>query len=199
MPTERSLAIFDFDHTITRSDTLLAFIQYVKGKKALLIGFIKLLPTLVLYKMHILPNQQAKEKVLTYFFGGMNAQDFVRWGNQFQQHVLPKLLRKQALEAIKQHKQRGDEIIVITASCKEWVEEWCSQQGIMCISTQLDIQNQKITGKIDGNNCYGEEKLLRLKKIRNLNDYSEIHVYGDSKGDFALLKIATHPHFKKFE
>lgn len=62
---------FDFDGTLTRRDTLIEFIRYVKGNKEFLIGFLKHLHLLILMKMGIMPNWKTKRIIFQYFFGGM--------------------------------------------------------------------------------------------------------------------------------
>ncbi|SFV33007.1 HAD-IB family hydrolase [Thermoflavifilum thermophilum] len=198
MEEKQALAIFDFDHTLTTGDTLLAFIRFVKGKNKFISGLLRLSPTLILYKLHLMNNQKAKEKVLTHFFGGMNAREFAKYGMAFQENILPGMLRKEAMEALSLHQKKNNQIIVITASAREWIAQWCDQHAILCIATQLEIKEEKITGKIEGKNCYGEEKLRRLLETIDLKQFEEIHVYGDSKGDKELLSIATHPHYKSF-
>jgi phosphoserine phosphatase len=70
--------------------------------------------------------------------------------------------------------------------------------GIEIISTEIEISNNKITGKLSTANCYGPEKVNRLKKLLSMDDYSTIYAYGDSKGDREMLALAQHPHFKPF-
>lgn len=198
MEPPKALAIFDFDHTLTTQDTLIAFIQFVKGKFRFFTGLIWLSPILLLYKLRLLNNQLAKEKVLSYFFSGLKEEEFVHYGIAFQEKILPDMLRKEALEALSFHQARRDKIIVITASASQWTSHWCEQQGIQCIATTLEIKDGRITGKIAGKNCYGKEKLRRLMETVDIKQYQEIHVYGDSKGDEEILGIATHPHLKTF-
>jgi hypothetical protein len=62
------LLFFDFDGTITTKDTLLEFIKFSKGKLNFLSGFLIYSPFLVAYKLGIISNQSAKEKVLATFF-----------------------------------------------------------------------------------------------------------------------------------
>jgi phosphoserine phosphatase len=40
---------------------------------------------------------------------------------------------------------------------------------------------KKITGNFFGENCYGEEKLKRIRLSYDLSNY-EVHAYGDTKG-----------------
>jgi len=197
MDQKPALVIFDFDHTVTQCNSLLAFIRFVKGKRKMYLGFLKLSPILALFKLGFINNQKAKEKVITHFFGGMNEKEFRKYGRAFQESILPKLLRKKAIDTLRYHQERKDNIIVVTASAEEWIIEWCKKQGIECIATRLEVKDGKITGKISGKNCYGEEKLRRLKERIKIEQYREIHVYGDSKGDRELLQIATHPHYRK--
>ena len=56
----------------------------------------------------------------------------------------------------------------------------------------------KITGKLINGNCYGNEKVLRVMRLVNIEDYEEIYAYGDSRGDKELLSIAHKPFYKPF-
>ena len=64
------IALFDFDGTITRKDSLLVFIWYVKGPVRFVVGFTLLSPFLLAMKAGFMTNQRGKEIVLRYFFGG---------------------------------------------------------------------------------------------------------------------------------
>ena len=66
------------------------------------------------------------------------------------------------------------------------------------MGTRLAIVENKITGTIDGKNCYGDEKVCRIEKEYDLAAYKEIYCYGDSEGDKAMLQLATFPFYKPF-
>ena len=72
----RRIAFFDFDGTITTKDTLLEVIKYRHGKNKFYFGFLLHSPWLVAYKLGIISNQLAKEKVLRYFFRKMSPEQF---------------------------------------------------------------------------------------------------------------------------
>jgi len=64
---KRRIAFFDFDGTITTKDTLLELIKYQKGRLLFYIGFLINAPYLVAYKLKIIRNSTAKQKVLHFF------------------------------------------------------------------------------------------------------------------------------------
>ena len=68
---KKKLYCFDFDGTLTTSDTLLEFIKYAKGKGRFLMVFLMYSPLLVLMKLHLYPNWKAKQRI--------NIASFEKW------------------------------------------------------------------------------------------------------------------------
>src|SRR5699024_3543585 len=118
--------------------------------------------------------------------------------DEFSKNLIPRLIRKKALEKFEMHKKAGHKIIVISASAENWLAGWCKEKGVELIATQLEVEDYCLTGKLIGHNCYGPEKLIRLKKKLQLEDFEEIYVYGDSRGDKEILEVASHPYYRKF-
>src|SRR5690606_29767554 len=143
-------------------------------------------------------NWKAKQAALKLFFGGEDIEFFNRKCNLFAEHIIPTLLRPTAIKAIEQHKAQGDRIVVISASAENWLKLWCEKYNLELLATKLVVEQNKITGDISGFNCYGEEKSCRLNDYLDLKEYKEIHVYGDSAGDKAILALATHPYYRHF-
>ena len=73
---KKKLYAFDFDGTITKRDTLIAFIRYAKGTSAFVLGFLLHAPLLVLMKLGLYPNWKAKQRVFAYFFKGLDLEAF---------------------------------------------------------------------------------------------------------------------------
>lgn len=192
------IAFFDFDGTITKKDTLLEFIRFAHGNTKFRIGFIVNSPWLILFKFGFIKNHSAKEKILSYFFKGMPIEKFQQICNQFAKEIIPSLLRPAALVEIANLQLEGFEIIIVSASPGNWIRPWAEKQGYITISTELAISNFKISGKIDGKNCHGKEKVTRIKNIYNLTSFENIKAYGDSKGDIPMLKLANEFFYKPF-
>ncbi len=194
----KNLTLFDFDGTLTEKDTLLEFIKYVHGSGSFYLGFIILSPLLILYKFGFIKNSVMKQIVLRYFFGGTPVNEFKKECESFALNRIPELVRKEALEKLLFHKALGDEIYIVSASPENWVLFYCESISVKCMATRLAIENGKITGRIDGMNCYGPEKVRRINQDLNLNDYTSVTAYGDSQGDREMLAMAQHSYYRKF-
>ena len=194
-----SIAFFDFDGTITSKDTLAEIIKFYKGKASYYFGLILLSPILIAYKIKLLSNHRAKEIMLRYFLGGTLLSKFNEVCIKFTKDILPGLLRKQALEAIRKHIENKTKVVVVSASPINWVKPWCDQYNLDCIATCLEIKDTKITGNISGENCSGEVKVHNIKNAYELKNYSVIYAYGDTPADKHMLALSNHKFYKPFK
>lgn len=198
MALKKTLAVFDFDGTITTRDTLLEFIRFYSGNIKFVIGFLVTSPVIVLSKLKIVPNWRAKEVVLTWFFNNEELDVFNAKGKSFSSDKTPRLVRPKALQAMNEYLQSGTRVIVVSASAENWVKPWCDAMGVECVATRLETISGKLTGKIAGKNCYGPEKVQRIKEKLDLTAYEHIVVYGDSAGDREMLALGNETYYKPF-
>ena len=191
---------FDFDGTLTRRDTLLEFIRYVKGNKEFLIGFLKHLHLLIMMKLGIMPNWKTKRIIFQYFFGGMTLEKFNEYCEKFAKEKAS-LLRKKGMVAVNKAVMDGDQVVIISASIENWVEPFFRFQvsnKINIIGTKIQVVDGKLTGRFLTKNCYGEEKVRRLlEQYPDRKEYKLV-AYGDSRGDHALLDFADEGHYREF-
>lgn len=195
---KKNLALFDFDGTITSKDSLIELIKFHRGSAALIIGFGFHLPSLIAMKVGIVPNWKVKEKILAYFFQGLDVDEFNKICSDFCQIKMKDLIREKALVAIHKHLERDDDVYLVSASAENWLRPWCDTIPMGLICTKLNVKNGKLTGAIDGKNCYGIEKLHRIQAQIDLHSYEKISVYGDSRGDKDMLSIADYKYYKYF-
>jgi phosphatidylglycerophosphatase C len=193
---QQGLALFDFDGTITEKDSFIEFIKYYKGLTSYFIGILMLSPILILYKMGLLKNWKAKELVFSYFFRGEAFEMFTNRCKDFSLNIIPRLVKPDALHAIKKHLSCGDRVIVVSASFESCLIDWCETMQIELIGTKPEIRNGLITGKIEGRNCYGIEKVKRLKQYLDISKFGMIYAYGDSKGDLPMLELANNKFYR---
>jgi len=193
-----TIALFDFDGTITTKDSLAEFLCFAIGKRKYYQGLFVLAPILLLYKLKLIPNYLAKEKMLSYFFKGYSKEHFNTIALKFSTNEISKIIRPLALEKINWHKTQGHKVVIVSASIESWLKDWCEQYEVELIATRLEIKNDELTGRFETKNCYGPEKVSRLKSKYSLDTFSSIYVYGDSRGDKELLELADYSFYKPF-
>ncbi len=195
----KGIAFFDFDGTITTKDSLVEIIKYIYGNFKFITGVTCSLPMIAGFKLGLTDRQKSKEALLTYFFGGMSESDFQNKCHSFSKEIIPSIIRPEAQEKLKWHRGQGHALVLVSASPENWLKEWCKEQQMHCIATQLEIKNGFVTGKISGRNCYGEEKINRIRQQYNLDEYYAIYAYGDTSGDLPMLSLANHAIYKPFK
>ena len=195
---------FDFDGTLTTVDTMIELIRFVRGTTGLLTGLACLSPFLILMKLGLYPNWRSKERLLAWFFGGMPEADFNRLCNDFAQ-ARQDLIRPQAIDMIRTLNAKGQQTVIVSASAENWVSkmaELAFGAETTVTGTRLEVSNGKITGHIDGANCYGAEKARRIQEyLDSLNISREqclITAYGDSRGDKEMTDYADKSYYKPF-
>ena len=216
---------FDFDGTLTTRDTLLLFIRHARGWWALFGGLLLFSPLLVLMKLHLADNGRTKERLFRHYFRGMLERDFDALCQSFARshtHVL----RTAGLRTVQQALDRGDRVVILSASIDRWVEA-CLRQFLVSSSrfqvlgTEIDVVDGRLTGRFATPNCYGPEKVRRLKEfLKEVSPRGDVEgatkvsprgdvegalegtpfiiAYGDSRGDKELLAYADESHYKPF-
>lgn len=195
---EKVLALFDFDGTITSRDTLFLFLEHYKGRKVFIKNMLILLPIFLLFKLKVISNWRTKEYVLRKFLRGESFTTFQSKCHVFATRILPEYIKPSAQARIASYLKEGAHVVVVSASPEYWVLPWCKTMGIDCIASRLEVKNSKLTGNLSGKNCHGHEKVERIKAIINLQNYSYIEAYGDSKGDLPMLQLAHKSYYKHF-
>ncbi len=224
----RRIAFFDFDGTITTKDTLLEFIKFSKGNFLFGIGFLLTSPWLVAFKLKLISNQRAKEKVLTFFFRKCFLSRWQQDCDRFSADRLPQLIRPKALQEIGRLREKGATVVIVSASPENWIRGWAKEMGAALIATKMETrpavgtnaasgvdadraatnatgggegrggEERRLTGKIEGINCHGREKVRRIEELYPLAEYDEIYTYGDSSGDKPMLRLGTVSFYKPF-
>ncbi len=196
---ERCVAFFDFDGTVTYSDTMFAFFRHAVGAFRYVFFFLFLSPIFILYKLKILPGQKAKELSLFFLFRGMKKDVLENLGRHFCREKMNRLIRPRAMEKINWHKNMGHEVFIVSASAGEWLEPWCKENELSVLCTRLLYDKSgAFTGKIDGKNNNGPEKERRIREAVNLSLFHKIYAYGDTSGDREMLALANIAVFKPF-
>lgn len=194
MAEKERIAVFDFDGTLTTKDTFIQFAIFACGWCRTIFTFLIYLPVIILMKFGICDNGRVKQHVFSSLFKGMRHDKIKQLGKDFSNQI-DTFTNNRIIEMLLKHQQKGDSVVVVTASIEEWVRPWCIKNNIQhVIATKIVVKGDKLTGLFSTPNCYGPEKVTRLKEeFGDLSNY-HITVYGDSRGDRELMEIANIAH-----
>lgn len=199
MLKSNTVAAFDFDNTITTCDTLYPFLCFITPSKIKIAAkSFKLLPTLVAYKLGYLDNQTAKEKLLTTFLHNQSIEALKKQGEAFAEKIIPARIKPEALQRLRWHQTQGHYCVLISAGLEIYLHPWAKQMGFDAIQgTKLNAMMGITNGKIDGKNCFGQEKVDRLIQCCGDKKNYTLYAYGDSRGDRELLALADHAYYRQ--
>lgn len=185
-----SWVAFDFDGTLTRSDTLMPFLREVIGGARLARSLVLEAPWLAGYVVGVVPNDVAKQRLLARTLRGRAREQLEARGAAFARDHIPGMQRPDTMQRLCAHKEAGHRCVLVTASLTLYTRPWGLAQGFEAvIGSELDFDDQgHATGRLRGANCYGAEKERRLRAL--LGPAPLWVAYGDSRGDREMLAMA---------
>jgi len=199
-PTEyptMSLAIFDLDNTLLADDS-----DYLWGEYLVNQG-------LVDAEYYARENERFYQE---YKEGTLDIHDFLKfslkpladhslnelqnWRADFMIRVIQPILLKSAQTLVRKHHDRGDTLLVITATNSFVTAPIVKQYGIPnLIATTPEQINGQFTGKVEGTPCFQAGKVTRLQQWLDTTglNLEDSWFYSDSHNDLPLLEKVTHP------
>lgn len=187
------------DGTLLRGDCLRMAARRSKGPFGLLQAGLALIPWLVSWQVGQLSTGAFKEKTLALFgiCDTVNQAEEAGRGDW----LLPALLRHlrpEALSRLRWHQERGDRVLLCSASPRMLLEPLADYLGVELICTELLKHDGGWQPQLAGPNCKGPEKVHRLVAHLGPLEGCVLEAYGDSRGDRELLLAAELPHYRSF-
>jgi len=184
----RTVAAFDLDGTLTRGDTLLPFLRRARGgerlSRAVLVHSLLITRALTSGRHR----DRAKEAFLAHMLQHQDVSTLRTTAASFAEEVVDRRLRSDVLDRVRAHRRAGHELVIVSASPEIYVNPIGRLLGFDAIlATRLETgPNGRLTGRIEGLNCRGAEKLARLTAWTG-DVPAIVYAYGDSAGDRELL------------
>ncbi|ALN60988.1 HAD-superhydrolase, subIB family protein [Lysobacter antibioticus] len=190
------LALFDFDGTITFDETFPGFVRATVDRRTLVLGQVLLAPYVVGYKLGIVSGLTVRKRIVAFGYRGRPEHEVRAAGARHAREVVARQIRPEALERIQWHRQRGDRVVVVTASLDLFVAAWCEDQGLEFICSYLESRDGVLTGRYRDRDCCGPEKPRRVRERIDLDDYATVYAYGDTVEDLDLLDLAHRKYYR---
>lgn len=192
----RYLALFDLDYTVFDTNS-----SHVLATRAHKVGFLSTRDMikgiwLVLRQKMGLGDVKKIIQVAYRWMEGVPVEDFRRFGREIVEDTLLGFIRPEIREVLKQHKEKGADVVILSAALEmicEPIARHLEMDDIIC--SRLEIKDGKYTGSALGPPCIGEEKLNRVKEYCSEHGFGleDAYYYGDSILDLPALEAVGHP------
>jgi phosphatidylglycerophosphatase C len=189
------VAAFDFDGTLTEGGSVFSYLSAVRGRNAVLSAMAPMAHQLA----HAAVAggavaDQTKERLFERVLAGVSLRRAEEVGIDFMYQHLARHLRSTVHRRLEWHLQRGDRVVIVSASPEIYVRVAAQQLGVQgLVATRLAVdEHGDLTGRYEGANCRGDEKIRRLRRwiARSGPAPARVWAYGNSRGDLAMLSAA---------
>lgn len=190
-----TVAAFDVDGTLTTRDCVVPFLQLLAGRTRLIAGIVAH-PIALAGAVARRDRDRFKALGVRAAFAGRESGAVEQIGVRFAETVRGTYLRADTPRRLEWHQQQGHLVVLVSASLGSYLHplgKMLGVDGVLCTEVAVGSDG-RFTGTLDGRNCRGPEKEVRLRQWladKNLSD-AELWAYGDSAGDRELLSIAHH-------
>ena len=168
--------VYDFDKTIYDGDSTVDFYLYCLRRHPQLLRYaFRQAYGIYLHALHRLDTTAMKERFFSFLLGLQDADSLVAsfWKRR-RGKIKPWYLR-----------QKSETDVIVSASPAFLLEPICAILGVAGpVATQVDIHS----GRIQGRNCKGEEKVRRFRE--RFPDAVIHRFYSDSRTDAPLAGLA---------
>ncbi|MFH8133945.1 HAD family hydrolase [Pantoea osteomyelitidis] len=192
------LALFDLDETLICEDSTSLWLRWLVSQgfaPADLIAEEQALMTQ--YYAGTLSIEEYMNKTLSPLTG-MGTLTVSGWVRRFiHRDIMPRVFPA-ARERIAWHQQRGDKVMIVSASGEHLVIPIAERLGVHgALAIGVEIVDDRYSGMTYGTMTYKDGKVSRLADWRALQygeEYQRTWVYSDSMNDLPLLEQADHAH-----
>ena len=198
------VALFDSDGTLYSNQMGWGMMKYeeVNGRRSRArLYYASLMPGYFLSKSGLMKPESFQHTLimgLTRFFKGSRLEDgmsLFKW--VVNEYLLP-AKRTDVVDRLKEHQAKGHRVVIVSGSFTPCLEIIGKHFGVTdLIGTQVEIQNERYTGKIIPPLITGiakAEKIRELLSTRGVDvDWSSSYAYGDSFTDRNMLELVGQP------
>lgn len=192
------LALFDLDETLICEDSTSLWLRWLVSQGFAPADLIAEEQALMAqYYAGTLSIEEYMNKTLSPLTG-MGTLTVSGWVRRFiHRDIMPRVFPA-ARERIAWHQQRGDKVMIVSASGEHLVIPIAERLGVHgALAIGVEIVDDRYSGMTYGTMTYKDGKVSRLADWRALQygeEYQRTWAYSDSMNDLPLLEQADHAH-----
>ena len=192
-----SLAIFDLDNTLIGGDSDFLWGEFI-GEEGIVDASVYRKKNEYFYQQYDLVTLDiyawldfCLEPLSRY-----SMKELQEFHHRFMIHKIEPILLEKAQNCINQHKERGDTVLVMTASNSFVTAPIAKKYGInQMLATEPEIKAGRYTGGVSGIPCFQSGKVDKLMPWLQKNEetLTGTTFYSDSHNDLPLLELVDNP------
>lgn len=186
------VAAFDVDKTLTTRDSVVPFLLVVRSR-----SLRRMLGALGPVIAAGVRRDRDRVKVLVseVAFAGRRLPEIQPLATRHAERIYRRWLRADTVGRLRWHLEAGHRVVLVSASYELYLDRLGELLGVDAVlGTRLIERNGTLTGDLDGPNCRGPHKVVRLHAWladeMGGRECVEVWAYGDSAGDRELLADA---------
>lgn len=182
---DKEIVIFDFDGTLTVTDTMKFQILLLLLRRPWKIFIVT--NEFKKYRDSEISINEFKKSVFFHLLAGRKITSF-----KFECYIFRKVYNifknKLVVELLLDCLEKQSDVIIATASTSLFVKSIFNKMRIEVIGIDFQLRNEKYTGLIDGLIPYKEDKVIRIEEM--IDEAKVKSAYTDDYTDIPMLKLA---------
>src|SRR5690349_2673846 len=185
------IAFFDLDGTITHRDTLFPLVLRKLAQRPLHLARLLLVVPAVVRFAFVRDRAALKQSLLRATLRGIRRAELDAHSTAFVSDTIAHRCFRDALTAIRRHREQGHYLVLMSASVDFYVPEFARQLGFdQAISTGVAWNGDRLDGTLTTANRRGDEKARCLQAVVAERNDPNTFAYGNSDSDLPHLKLA---------
>ncbi|MGL6289185.1 MAG: HAD-IB family phosphatase [Silanimonas sp.] len=193
---DQRLVLFDFDGTLTTVETFPLFVRFAAPPWRVRLGGLLLAPLVLGYRAGWVSGTTIRAAVARLAFADMPVAQFDAAAREFVASLLPRLMRTDALAALRDARERGDRVVVVSGNFDALLRPWCAAEGVELLASMLEVRDGRLTGRYAGPQCVGDTKARRIRAVFGDWPRERIEAHGDTPEDLPMLSMAVKASYR---
>ena len=190
------LAIFDVCHTLVDVTTITDFVDTMlvsrsQNKRWRLSGWAwHAVVKFARYRLGLVDSDTYRTHLVSLFRGYQ--QEEIKALAAVYSDRLHMRLKPETYDRLKALRNEGYVVCLVSAGLNVYLDSFAKSLGVECISTTVGLSDGRYTGKIEGVDCVGEGKVIKLQEHfpdADTIDWGASYSFGDRESDVPILAL----------